>query len=341
MKLHSSGCVRKVDDIMSDQNTMSDHNAVSSGGSVPDHEALDHEALDSEAPNGGAPHGDVTLQEAADLLSVHYMTAYRYVRLGLLPARKEGSTWRVDRGDLEEFRGEAAVEPAPRSRKRAPWSERLEARLLAGDSRGSWGVIESALASGSDLDSVYLDVLSPALASIGERWRAGEIDVAAEHRASGIALRIVGRLGPRFTRRGRTRGAVVLGTAVGERHSLPLALLGDLARAAGFEVSDLGADLPPESFVRIVAETQRLVAVGISSMTPQNDRAVATTIAAIAAACPDVPVVLGGLSVVDADHARALGATDYAADGREFVALLDQYADRRSLLVQDSDDLVG
>jgi excisionase family DNA binding protein len=227
---------------------------------------------------------DVTLQEAADILSVHYMTAYRYVRLGLLPAHKQGSVWRVERADLDEFRSEAAAEPVSRSRKRAPWSERLEARLLAGDSRGSWGVIESALAAGSDLDSVYLDVLSPALASIGERWRAGELDVAAEHRASGIALRIVGRLGPRFTRRGRTRGTVVLGTAVGERHSLPLALLGDLARAAGFEVSDLGADLPPESFVRIVLESQRLVAIGISSMTPQNDRSVASTIAMLTTA---------------------------------------------------------
>jgi excisionase family DNA binding protein len=284
---------------------------------------------------------DVTLQEAADILSVHYMTAYRYVRLGLLPARKQGSVWRVERSDLDEFRSEASVEPVSRGRKRAPWSERLEARLLAGDSRGSWGVIESALAAGSDIDSVYLDVLSPALASIGERWRAGELDVAAEHRASGIALRIVGRLGPRFTRRGRTRGTVVLGTAVGERHSLPLALLGDLARAAGFEVSDLGADLPPESFVRIVAETQRLVAIGVSSMTPQNDRSVASTIAMLAAASPGTPIVLGGLGVVDGDHARSLGATDFAADGRGFVELLERYVDHRPMADDVSDDLVG
>jgi len=32
--------------------------------------------------------GDLTLHEAAELLGVHYMTAYRYVRLGLLPAVK-------------------------------------------------------------------------------------------------------------------------------------------------------------------------------------------------------------------------------------------------------------
>jgi excisionase family DNA binding protein len=284
---------------------------------------------------------DVTLQEAADLLGVHYMTAYRYVRLGLLPARKEGAVWRVERLDLDEFRSESTAEPATRGRKRAPWSERLEARLLAGDTRGSWGVVESALAAGSELDDIYLDVLSPALASIGDRWRNGEIDVAAEHRASGIAMRIVGRLGPRFTRRGRTRGSVVLGTAAGERHSLPLALLGDLARSIGFEVSDLGADLPPESFARMALETQRLVAVGISAMTPQNDRSVAATIHALASALPDTPIILGGLAVTGADHARDLGATDYAADARGFLTLLEALMDPSSDLDETSDDLVG
>ena len=36
---------------------------------------------------GGSREPDLTLQEAADLLGVHYMTAYRYVRTGRLPAR--------------------------------------------------------------------------------------------------------------------------------------------------------------------------------------------------------------------------------------------------------------
>jgi excisionase family DNA binding protein len=39
--------------------------------------------------------GELTLHEAADLLGVHYMTAYRYVRLGLLHASKAGVSWRA------------------------------------------------------------------------------------------------------------------------------------------------------------------------------------------------------------------------------------------------------
>ena len=45
--------------------------------------------------------GQLSLHEAADLLGVHYMTVYRRVRLGILPARKIGGTWMIDRADVE------------------------------------------------------------------------------------------------------------------------------------------------------------------------------------------------------------------------------------------------
>jgi len=137
---------------------------------------------------------DLTLHQAADELGVHYMTAYRYVRTGMLDAAKVGGTWRVDRGALEQLVAGGATGPVAPG-QRAPWSARLESRLLAGDARGAWEVIDAAMTAGADLDEVYVDVLSPAMVSIGDRWERGEIDVAIEHRASGLATRIVGRLG--------------------------------------------------------------------------------------------------------------------------------------------------
>ena len=109
--------------------------------------------------------GELTLHQASESLGVHYMTAYRYVRLGLLDARKLQGTWRVAGEDLERFRSSnAATSPQPIGsagvdrRRTAPWAQRLEARLVAGDLRGSWGVIEAALAAGSGLDDLYLGV---------------------------------------------------------------------------------------------------------------------------------------------------------------------------------------
>ena len=108
----------------------------------------------------------MTLQEAADRLGVHYMTAYRYVRLGLLDARKDGGVWRVEETALAAFRAHAA-RPHPRGRvRRAPWAERLADRLLAGDTAGAWQVVEAALAAGASVEDVYLDVLTRAAAAI-------------------------------------------------------------------------------------------------------------------------------------------------------------------------------
>ena len=43
----------------------------------------------------------MTLQEAADQLGVHYMTAYRYIRQGRLPATREGAEWRIRAVDVQ------------------------------------------------------------------------------------------------------------------------------------------------------------------------------------------------------------------------------------------------
>ena len=276
-----------------------------------------------------------TLHEAAEALGVHYMTAYRYVRLGLLPARKAAGSWHVTAADVAAFRdreaGRGRAQPDPGTngaggsrRPRAPWGERIEARLVAGDTRGAWGVVEAALAAGATLEDIYLDILAPALTSIGERWEKGELDVSVEHRASGIVMRLIGRLGPRFARRGRSRGSVVVGAPEGERHVLPLAMAADLIRQRGWEVSDLGGDLPPESFVHAVTSAgPDLVAVAISVSIDDNLDALATTIDAIKRAVPGLVVVIGGHAITGEEHAHQLRADHFAASLREIPDILE------------------
>ena len=272
------------------------------------------------------PVGDLSLHQAAELLGVHYMTAYRYVRLGLLVADKSGSTWRVRRDDVELFRaGDATNDGAAAAgRRRVRWDERLEARLIAGDGSGAWSVIEAALAAGREPAGIYLDVIAPAMSSMGARWALGEIDVATEHRASVIATRLVGRLGPRFARRGQTRGGVVIGAPAGEMHALPVALLADLLRGAGWDVSDLGANVPAESFATIASTTERLCAMGVSVSNPEWLDAAAATIGILRRQLPGVPIMVGGHAVGSPASASALGADAWAGDGKGAIDVLDR-----------------
>jgi len=263
----------------------------------------------------------MTLQEAADLLGTHYMTVYRYVRLGRLPARKVGGTWEVEKADVEALRTDGNEKKA-RPRHSADWSGRLEARLVEGDEAGAWGVVEAALASGTTPGEIYTGLIGPALTSLGARWHEGKISVGREHLATAVALRVIGRMGPRFARKGRTKGVVVVATPPGERHAIPSLMVSDLLRGAGFEVVDLGADVPDDSLAEIIADLDGLVAVCLSSTRLNADRAVRRSIKAARQAAPATRVFVGGASIAGSDHAAHLGADGWAQDGPGAVELV-------------------
>jgi len=260
----------------------------------------------------------ISLQEAASTLGVHYMTAYRYVRLGLLDAEKVGTTWQVRRDAVEQLQqrersGEGGAKRG-RGGRRVAWDQRFESRLRAGDGVGAWGVVEAALGAGASPTEIHLRVIGPAMASLGEAWARGEIDVAHEHLASVICQRVVGRLSPRFVRPGVGRGSVVLGCAPGERHAIPVLLVADVLRANGWDVVDLGADVPAGSFLVAAESAPRLAAVGLSVTTEGNEAAVAQTLEMLASTVPDAALLLGGRAIADADHAASLGASTWAPD---------------------------
>jgi excisionase family DNA binding protein len=267
----------------------------------------------------------MTLNEVADELGVHYMTAYRYVRLGLLDARQVGRSWMVRRSDLDAFRSNGDTR-RPIRRGEAEWSERLRKRLLAGDESGAWSTVEAALASGSTVQDVYVSILTPALRDIGEMWQAGSIDVSDEHTASGVADRIISRLGPRVKTRGVKRGTVVLGSTATELHSLPVSIAADLLRAARFKVVDLGVNLPAESFAKAVGRADSLVAVAISVTTTGQSDEIETTISAIRSVT-NRPIIIGGKGI-DAAAALGLGADAYAGTAEDAIAALEDILDR-------------
>ena len=282
----------------------------------------------------------LTLHEAAERLGVHYMTVYRHVRLGMLPAHKVGGTWRIDPADLVAARsrgadGTGAITPAgpalqrPR-RRRAPWSERLSERMLAGDAAGSWQLVEAAMASGVEPVDVYVEILAPALHGIGSGWQAGTIPIEREHLASSVATGIVGRMGPQFRRRGRHLGSVIIAMPVGERHGLGAAMLADIVADAGYEVLNVGPDTPPASLASAIRSRDDLRAVVVSVVDAARLSAAARLIAAARAANRQVPIIAGGFAIPDLRTASAIGADAWAADPRRLPALIAERAGRRA-----------
>jgi excisionase family DNA binding protein len=252
----------------------------------------------------------ITLQEAALQLGLHYMTVYRYVRTGKLPATQDGMIWRIRVSDVNALKDGRKSRTGSRSRGNTVTgtSQALEARLLAGDSAGAWWLIEGRLGGGLDPAGVVTMLLSPALRSIGTRWADGDLSVADEHQATAVAQRIIGRLGLQFGRPGRSRGTVIVAAPEGDMHTLPVAMVADLLRWRGFDVSELGANTPVDALAEVAGQADRLVAVGIASTISGLDAEVTQSLEVLRATARGVPTLLGGNAIRSATHARTLGA---------------------------------
>ena len=261
----------------------------------------------------------LTINDAAQRLGVHYMTVYRYIRLGMLPARKEGSEWRIDPADLKRLDTSPSV---PARKRSAPWHTRLQARMLAGDEAGSWGVVEAAIRSGMEPRDFYCDVLTPVLHTIGELWQNGQIGVEDEHLASNVASALIGRLGPRFASRGRTKGTVVTAMPAGERHDLGLAMLGDILRSDGYRVLNLGADTPASALVAALRDVNDISAIALSVVNSETLDTAETLIMAVRESVGEVPVLAGGAAVPDEQSAQQLGADGWAGDARDVGSVI-------------------
>lgn len=268
------------------------------------------------------PEAELNLKQVAARLGVHYMTAYRYVRQGRLAGHRVGTEWRVSAGAVAAFGldddSPPAVAPEP-----AEWAGRLEPALLDGDEPVAWAVLQRALAAGHDPAFCYLDMIAPAIGRIAER-AAADGDPAAQPIATAVAYRLVARLGAGFRRPGRSRGTVVFGSPVGERHHLPLAIVADLVRLGGFDVLELGPDTEPGAFAAAARRAHRLVAVALSVTGADHIDAARAAIAAVRAVDPAIPIVVGGQAVLNPEIARVLDADAWAPDGRTAATVLAQ-----------------
>ena len=260
---------------------------------------------------------ELSLQQVADRLGVHYMTAYKYVRMGRLHAEKHGASWVVLEEDLERF----LTRPEAGEGSLASWSRDFEILILRGDTTAGWTLVEQALGSGVGPEQVILEVMNPALRRIGEKWARGEIDVYDEHLATATMRRLLARLSPTLNRRGNKRGRVLVAMAEGEMHDLGAEILSEILRGAHYDALSLGANTPPQSIARAVAQLNDLDAVFIGAT--MDVTSLIASIAAVRDVDPTVVVLVGGGAFVGGP-VEGVDADAVISDFHDAVAILDR-----------------
>jgi len=202
--------------------------------------------------------------------------------------------------------------------------EAMKQSVIDGDPDRAREVSQRAIAEGMNpLEAIHRGFL-PGLNLIGEQFEQGEMflpDLVLAGEAMKAATAI---LEPEIQKTGRKRemlGKVILGTVNGDIHEIGKTLVGTMLSASGFEVFDLGVDVPLEMFA-VKAEELQADLVGVSALLTTTMTGQKGVVEALErhGLRPRVKVMIGGAPVTQS-WADEIGADGYGKDALAAVAL--------------------
>jgi 5-methyltetrahydrofolate--homocysteine methyltransferase len=172
-----------------------------------------------------------------------------------------------------------------------------------------------------------LDDCRAAMEIVGRRFELGDYFLPERVFAGEMLKQLSGLVKPRIQQTSETkkRGRVMVGTVKGDIHDLGKDIVVFMLEANGFEVYDLGVDVPAQTFVDRIRELKPGVA-GLSGLLTVAADSMKQTVEAIRAAGlrDSVKIMIGG-GVID-DHVRLYaGADAFGADAMAAVSLAKQW----------------
>jgi 5-methyltetrahydrofolate--homocysteine methyltransferase len=204
--------------------------------------------------------------------------------------------------------------------------KQLSERLQAGDVARVSELTRSALGQQLEPKRILDDGLIAGMAVIGDRFKAHEIflpDVLLAAKAMYAGLDILKPLleGEEIPSLGR----VVIGTVKGDIHDIGKNLVGIMLKGAGFEVIDLGKDVPPERFIEAAVEADAQV-IGMSTLltTTMPVMKDVVDLARVRGLHGKVKIIVGG-APLSAEYARKIGADAYGFDGMNAVERIKSF----------------
>ena len=195
-------------------------------------------------------------------------------------------------------------------------------KLYAGDEDAVAQLTQNALDEGLTPGQVLQGGLLKGMERVGVDFRDGdlfvpEVLIAARAMHAGMDV-----LKPLLTEADAlSAGKVVLGTVTGDLHDIGKNLVAMMLEGGGFEIVDLGINLPPERFIEAIREHEPDV-VGLSALLMSTMPAMQKTIAAIAeqGLRDRAKIIVGGAPVTQV-FADEIGADGYAPDAAMAVEL--------------------
>jgi methanogenic corrinoid protein MtbC1 len=186
-------------------------------------------------------------------------------------------------------------------------------------------LVRQGLEAGADALTI-LDACREGMTLVGERYESGEYFVSDLMMAGEILKGAARILGPALEgAAATTKGSVVIGTVQGDIHDIGKDLVASMLDVVGYDVHDLGVDVPPEKFVETLKETGATV-LGLSGLLTIAFDTMKETVAAVDAAGlrPRVRVMIGGGPVTEGVR-KYTGADAWGANAQAAVRQCSQW----------------
>ncbi len=198
--------------------------------------------------------------------------------------------------------------------------EQITLALQGGDTDGITELLKEALADKMKPGDILNSGLIAGMNIVGEKYKQHEIflpEVMLAARAMHVAMDI---LKPLFMKDDvPALGRVVIGTVQGDIHDIGKNLVAIMLKGAGFEVIDLGNDVPPETFIETAVEKQAKV-IGMSALLTTTMPVMKKVIEQLKERGLDgrIKTIIGGAPISD-EFARRIGADAYGYDSVQAI----------------------
>ena len=197
-----------------------------------------------------------------------------------------------------------------------PDLSKLREAIVKGDVKTAVEVTKEAIAAKVDPQELLDKYMIPAMDEVGQKFECNELFVPELLLTARVMKSALELVRPLLAASGaEPAGRVVIGTVKGDLHDIGKNLVAIMLKGAGFEIVDLGNDVPAAKFVD-AAEQEGATVIGLSALLTTTMPVMKQVVEIVRERqlSDKVKVVIGG-APVSQDYADQIGADAYAFDG--------------------------
>ena len=235
---------------------------------------------------------------------------------------------------IDKFKDKPAETAAPvaEAKELTLAEEKMQAVFKAtenGKNKEIGKCVQEALDAGCDPTAILNDGMIGAMAVVGENFKKEIIFVPQMLAAARAMKEGVEVLKPYLaTGEAGSAGKIILGTVAGDLHDIGKNLVGMMFESAGFEVIDLGVDVPIERFIEVVKENKDATIIALSALLTTTMPSLRDTVAALLKQPfrPRIKIMVGG-APISQEFADEIGADAYTEDAASAAEQAKKYAE--------------